>query len=156
MALSVSLTNYDLLSIRKKWLGLLLHLSLSIMLFFTSIGVTFGMSTTIDNYFAVFCLGCAFTAILFALITNVILPFQHFWICLLIITILSLMAFPIASYFHENPQPILSILKGRENIAVVWMTLVGMGTSIGGYYGSISASYFGQLMPAITVQKVPF
>ncbi|WP_262709360.1 hypothetical protein [Sphingobacterium alkalisoli] len=30
------------------------------------------------------------------------------------------------------------------------------GTGISGYYGSISASYFGQLMPAITVQKVPF
>lgn len=134
MALSISLTNYDLVSIRKKWLGLLLHLSLSIMLFFISIGVTFGMSTTIDNYVVVFCLGCAFTAILFALITNVILPFQHFWICLLIITILSLMVFPIASYLHENPKPILSMLNGRDNIVVVWMTLVGLGTSIGIHY----------------------
>src|SRR5690606_5277421 len=130
MALSVSLTNYDLISIRKKWLGILLHLSLSIILFFVTFFATFTLSAKIDG-FTIFYIGCAFGAILFALLTNIILPFQHFWSNLLIITLLSLICFPIATYIHETPWHIIPILKGRENISIVWMTLVGLGISIG-------------------------
>ncbi|MBD1433559.1 hypothetical protein H8B06_12030 [Sphingobacterium sp. DN00404] len=133
MALSVSLTNYDLISIRKKWFGILLHLSLSIILFFVTIFVTFTLSAKIDGYI-IFYIGCAFGAILFALLTNIILPLQHFWSSLLIITGLSLICFPIATYIHETSWNIAPILKGRENIAIVWMTFVGLGISIGIHY----------------------
>lgn len=133
MALSISLPNYDLISIRKKWIGILLHLSLSIMLFFITIFMTFTLSAKIDS-FIVFYLGCAFGAILFALITNIILPFKLLWSSLLIITVLSLICFPLATYIHEKSWDIVPILKGRENISVVWMTLVGLGISIGIHY----------------------
>ena len=133
MALSVSLTNYDQISIRKKWLGILLHLSLSIMLFFVTFFVTFTLSAKMDG-FIIFYVGCAFGAILFALLTNIILPFQHFWSSLLIITVLSLICFPIATYIHETSWNIIPILKGRENISIVWMALVGLGISIGIHY----------------------
>lgn len=133
MALSVSLTNYDLISIRKKCLGILLHLSLSIMLFFVTFFVTFTLSAKMDG-FIIFYVGCAFGAILFALLTNIILPFQHFWSSLLIITVLSLICFPIATYIHETSWNIIPILKGRENISIVWMALVGLGISIGIHY----------------------
>jgi len=133
MALSVSLINYDQISIRKKWLGILLHLSLSIILFFVTFFATFTLSAKIDG-FIIFYVGCAFGAILFALLTNIILPFQHFWSSLLIIMVLSLICFPIATYIHETSWNIIPILKGRENISIVWMTLVGLGISIGIHY----------------------
>ncbi len=133
MALSVSLTNYDQISIRKKWLGILLHLSLSIILFFVTFFATFTLSAKIDG-FIIFYVGCAFGAILFALLTNIILPFQHFWSSLLIIRVLSLICFPIATYIHETSWNIIPILKGRENISIVWMKLVGLGISIGIHY----------------------
>lgn len=134
MSLSISLTNYDLISIHKKWLGILLYVSLSVMLFFITIGITFGISTKVDDYTLVFSLGCAFSAILFTLITYIILPFHRFWVSLLIITILSSIAFPVATYLYEKPLDIAPIFKGRENISVVWMTLVGLGISIGIHY----------------------
>lgn len=74
-----------------------------------------------------------FSAILFALITNIILPFKRFWLSLLIITALSLICFPLTTYIHETSWNIVPILKGRENIAIVWMTFVGLGISIGIY-----------------------
>lgn len=86
---------------RKKSLGILLHLSLSVILFFVTIFLTFTLSAKIDSLI-VFYFGCAFGAILFVLITNIILPFKRPWWSLLIITVLSLICFPLATYIHEK------------------------------------------------------
>ncbi|PRD47735.1 hypothetical protein C5745_07390 [Sphingobacterium haloxyli] len=62
---------------------------------------------------------------------NMILPFKRPRWNFLIIIVLSLMCFPLATYIHEKSWGIVPILNGRENIAVVWMTLVGLGISVG-------------------------
>ena len=136
MAFSISLTNYDILSTQKKWLGILLHVLLSIILLFATIFVTFSLSTKIDSII-IFNIGCAIGAILFALITQIILPFQRFWLGMLIVLALSLVSFPLATFIYGERWNLPSILYSRINIAIAWTTLVGLGVSIGIHYRKI-------------------
>jgi len=76
-----------------------------------------------------FYIGSALGAILFALITNIILPFRQIWITFLVTIFLSLLVFPIAAYFQRESD--IPILNKKEAIVTIWMTLVGLGTSIG-------------------------
>lgn len=134
MALSISLTNAGLIAIRRKRLGILLHLLLSIALFFVMIGVTFGLSSWTGNH-EVFYIGCVLGGISFALITHIILPFPKLWLSMTLVAVLSILAFPISTYIHVKHGIFTDFLIGRENISIVWGTFVGFANAIGIHYG---------------------
>ena len=75
--------------------------------------------------------GSAIAAILFALITSIILPFPKFWRSMVVIFGLSILVWPISDYAHAHPIFKLAALNGRENIITIWCSLVGFGVSWG-------------------------
>lgn len=75
--------------------------------------------------------GSALAAILFTLITNIILPFPKFWLSMVVIIGLSLVVWPISDYMHTHPIFKFAALNGRENIIAIWCSLVGFGVALG-------------------------
>lgn len=129
ISLAVSLSNFDRISFPKKLIGILLHWFLSIVIFIITIGITVFMLSPMGMY-AMY-VGSALAAILFALITNIILPFPKFWLSMVVIFGLSVLVWPIADYMHAQPIFKLAALKGRENIITIWCSLVGFGVAGG-------------------------
>lgn len=129
ISLAVSLSNFDKISFPKKVTGILLHWFLTFVIFIITIGITVFILSPIGMY-AMY-VGSAIAAILFALITNIILPFPKFWLSMLVIFGLSVLVWPISDYVHAHPIFKLAALNGRENIITIWCSLVGFGVSLG-------------------------
>lgn len=129
ISLAVSLSNFDKISFPKKVTGVLLHWLLSIVIFIITIGITvFILSPMGMNAMYV---GTTLAAILFSLITNIILPFPKFWLSMVVIFGLSVLAWPIADYMHAQPTFKFAALNGHENIITIWCSLVGFGIALG-------------------------
>ncbi|MDF2477075.1 MAG: hypothetical protein K0S24_2558 [Sphingobacterium sp.] len=129
ISLAVSLSNFDRISFPKKVTGILLHWFLSIVIFIITIGITVFILSPMGMY-AMY-VGSALAAILFTLITNIILPFPKFWLSMVVIIGLSLVVWPMADYIHAHPIFKLAALNGRENIIAIWCSLVGFGVALG-------------------------
>jgi len=76
-------------------------------------------------------IGSALAAILFALITNINLPFPKVWLSMVVIFVLSLLVWPISDYMHAHSTFKFAALNGRENIITIWCSLVGFGVALG-------------------------
>ncbi len=129
ISLAVSLSNFDRISFPKKLIGILLHWFLSIVIFIITIGITVFILSPMGLY-AMY-VGSALAAILFTLITNIILIFPKFWLSMAIIIGLSVLVWPIADYIHAHPLFKFTLLNGRENIVIIWCSLVGFGVALG-------------------------
>jgi len=129
ISLAVSLSNFDRISFPKKWIGILLHWFLSIVIFIITIGITVFILPPIGTH-AIY-VGSALAAILFALITNIILPFPKFWLSIVVILGLSVLVWPIADYIHAHPLSKFTLLNGHENIITIWCSIVGFGVALG-------------------------
>ncbi|QIH34176.1 hypothetical protein [Sphingobacterium sp. DR205] len=129
ISLAVSLSNFDKISFPKKLIGILLHWFLSMVIFVITICVTVFILSPMGLH-AMY-VGSALAAILFALITNILLPFPKFWLSMVIIFGLSLLVWPIADYMHAHPTFKLVALDGRENIITIWYSIVGFGVASG-------------------------
>lgn len=129
ISLAASLSNFDLISFHKKAIAMLLHCFLNLVVFLIAMGITsFTLAPLGQN--ALY-LGSTLGAILFTFNTNIILTFPNFWLSMALIIGLSLLVWPIADYVHARSLFKFETLNGRENMILIWATLVGFGIAVG-------------------------